>query len=246
MRQPQTVVIRDGKLTFRYDDETSQTWLAEFDTTDTVPPSITQQTIDLRDPVSNVVTAIGTYSVSESEIWLRLSPPQELRPIENMFYKSGQALITLHLKRTPTLVSLQGIWKLVLEKTAGREVRGVGHFSQTLVADRGDLARETSDALNYVWEFSGETLTSRVAEKEFMSGKVLLYATADPPRLTWVFNGPSQALEYSQQKMIYRLRRDGEGEILEVALQLPSTDFPSELESTPENGQAWIQFRRHE
>ncbi len=228
LRQPETVVIRDGKLTFRYDDETSQTWLAKFDSTDTVPSKHIQLTIDLRDSASKVVTATGTYSISDSGIQLRLSPPQEIRPTKNGFHQFGQqARTTFHLERVPTLERLHGTWKPVAEKTAGREVRGAGHFAQTLVSDLGYLAQETSDALNYVWEFSGETLTSRVADKEFMSGKVLLYATTDPPRLTWVFNGPSQALEYSQQKMIYRLRRDGEGEILDVAIQLPSTDFPA-------------------
>jgi uncharacterized protein (TIGR03067 family) len=250
LRQPERVVIVDGKLAFQFADGTSKAWLAEFDTTNTVPAASVALAIDLRDPDTNVVAAIGTYSVSEGGLQLRLSPSNEQRPTRNWVSPSGQqALATFHLKRTPTLVSLQGVWKPVLEKTAGREVRGAGHIAQNLADERiyrGYQRQPSTDALNYVWEFSGENLTSRVAEKEFMSGKVLLTASTEPPRLTWMFNGPSQKLEYTEQKMIYRLRRDGDGEILEVAFQLTPKDFPSQMESTRGNAQAWILFRRQE
>lgn len=248
--EPKSVVIKDGRLSFHFEEAKSQTWLTDFAPTSAIPSPYVALAIDLRDPDTNVVAAIGSYSVSEAGLQLSLSPSHERRPVRDWVNPSGQqALATFHLKRVPTLESLHGTWKPVAEKTAGREVRGAGHFVRNLPPDQHDWSyriRGNTDAMNYVWKFSGDSLTTRVADKEFMSGKVLLYNTTDPPRLTWLFNGDPQNLEFTQQKMIYRLRRDGKGELLEVAFQLPSSDFPMQMESTPENGQAWIQFRRQE
>ena len=250
LREPGTVVIQDGKLSFHFDDGSSQTWLAEFDTKDTNPLNLNQLPIDLRDPETNVVAAIGTYSVSETGLELRLSPTHESRPTQNPFNPSGEeALATFYLKRVPTLDSLRGTWKPVAEQTAGREVRGAGNFVRNL-AQNGcfsfNRGRPVTDALNYVWQFSGDLLVSKVATEVFRTGKVHLEDHPSGPRLTWTFEDNSQDMESKVQPMIYRLRRDGQGELLEVAFKLPPIEFPTQLESTSENGQAWIQFRRQE
>lgn len=242
---PSTVSIRDGELRMKFAPDEEVIWKTRLKVESIGNSRQPQILIDLLNREDSTVEAIGSVGISDSALVLRLGFPDEPRPgrwiTDSRFPKP---LVTYRLIRKPQIDALRGTWKPVAELVGGKAVKGAGAFVDRPSDE--DRMRMPGLPMGYRWRFSENTLSSITGSLDEFAGRVEL-TEADPPRLLWRLQ-PDQgfSMEGPILKLIYRLRYDEIGQLLEVAFGYNSDRYPNEMNSTPENGQVWIQFRRDE